>query len=265
MMPNFLGIGAQRSGTTWAYRALAAHPDVFVSEPKELRYYTANHHKGRRWYEAHFQAAANAKARGEITPGYIYRPLALERIAKDAPDIRLFAILRNPVDRAYSAYRFFYNQEYSGLGFKEAFERNEELREQGRYAESLKRLWCLFPRENCLVLLYDDLRRSPEHVAQMLYEFLGVDTHFRPPSVDERINATVLPRTQALLTRIGLARIIELAKSSPHSSRIRAWGAKRTAPPAIREDDREALLRFYKTDIAEVGSLLGRDLSDWAQ
>ncbi len=266
MMPTFLGIGAQRCGTTWAHRCLAQHPDVFVSTPKELRYFTANYEKGRDWYERQFSDAQSAKARGEITPGYLYRPTALERIAKDLPEARLFAILRNPIERAFSAYRFFQARDYRGLAFEQALRQDKELLDQGRYVASLDRLWRLFPREQCLVMLYDDLRDSPGDTARRLYAFLGVDSGFRPSGVAERVNTPILPRSQALLRKCGLGSIADLVKASPLAPAIRAWHARRTgARDGMNESDRKFLREFYADEIRQLGAMLERDLGEWLE
>lgn len=68
MLPTFIGLGAQRAGTTWLYSCLAEHPEVFMSRKKELYYFSKNYELGREWYESQFAEAAGARARGEITP-----------------------------------------------------------------------------------------------------------------------------------------------------------------------------------------------------
>ena len=106
--PNFLVIGAQRSGTTWLDTALRAHPQVYLPERrKEIHYFDEHYSRGAEWYREFFSAAAarpGLKAIGEVTPRYLFDPLVPQRIAGDFPSMRLIAILRNPADRAYSQF-----------------------------------------------------------------------------------------------------------------------------------------------------------------
>ena len=119
MLPTFIGIGAQRAGTTWAYNCLAEHPQVFMTAKKELHFFYAHYDRGLAWYEEQFAGAGAAKASGEISPDYMYNTDALDNIARDLPDVKLFAILRNPIDRAISAYALRHERN-EGMSFGEA-------------------------------------------------------------------------------------------------------------------------------------------------
>jgi hypothetical protein len=106
-LPNFVIIGAPRSGTTSLAHSLSQHPEVFVTmQVKELHFFDTNFDRGLDWYRQQFSGAdaAAAKAAGEATPTYMYDETAMSRMAETVPDARLIAILRNPVDRAYSHY-----------------------------------------------------------------------------------------------------------------------------------------------------------------
>ena len=113
-LPDFLVIGAARSGTTSLYRYLERHPAIAAASMKEIHYFSIDHWRGVEWYRAHFPTAMTRKivtwrgdARcqtGEATPYYLFHPLAPERIADALPDIRLVILLRNPIDRAFSHY-----------------------------------------------------------------------------------------------------------------------------------------------------------------
>ena len=117
--PDFLVVGAQRAGTTTLYRILCEHPGVVrPTQSKGIGYFDEEHHRGRRWYRAHFPLAVAARAprRADGTPGprrltfessgyYLHHPLAAGRIARALPDVKVVVVVRDPVDRAYSAYR----------------------------------------------------------------------------------------------------------------------------------------------------------------
>ena len=266
MLPSFIGIGAQRCGTTWLYECLAAHPQVFVSTPKELYFFTKNFARGLDWYEGHFDSGAAALARGEITPGYFYRPEALQRIATLAPDARLFVILRNPVDRALSAFDFFRAREYSGMDFRAAIERDKSILGQGMYSVGLKRLRTLFPADQCLVLLYDDIVAAPATLVAQLYDFVGVDSGFRPDMLRRRVNQAIFPRTQKMLVHLGLRDAIDWVKHTALGDAIQNWHTQRRKPSRMENsEDRQFLIDYYREEVDCLRNLLGRDLPGWSK
>jgi len=266
MLPSFIGIGAQRCGTTWLYESLAAHPQVFVSTPKELYFFTKNYGRNVDWYEGHFEGRNDALAWGEITPGYFYRPEALERIASDVPEARLFVILRNPVDRALSAYNFFKARQYAGLDFREALQRDESILGQGMYSVGIDRLRRHFSQQQVLVLLYDDIVESPDKLVSRLYDFVGVDPEFRPEMLRRRINQSIFPRTQKVLVRLGLSNAINRVKQSPLGDAIQKWHLqRRDTDRSDNSGEREFLCAYFTDEIDRLQKRLDRDLSGWLE
>ena len=124
--PSFLVIGAQRSGSTALYRHLAAHPAILPPLRKEVHYFDFQYAKGRAWYLAHFpgiqeRITGNYRAiTFEASPYYMLHPLAPERIMAFNPDMKLIAILRDPVDRALSHYHHEARRGVETLTFEEA-------------------------------------------------------------------------------------------------------------------------------------------------
>lgn len=105
-LPDFIGIGVQRAGTTRIYELLKQHSEICMpTYRKEVHYFDRYYHKGERWYRSLFDHC-KGKIVGEITPAYIYDEKCAERIHKLLPDVKLIAILRNPIDRAYSQFKF---------------------------------------------------------------------------------------------------------------------------------------------------------------
>lgn len=103
---NFLIVGAMRCGTTFLAHCLGAHPDIYIPRAKEIHYFDVHFEKGPEWYKRKFSGAKKEHAVGEATQSYMYLDYVPPRIASLLPDARLIAILRNPVDRAYSHYWF---------------------------------------------------------------------------------------------------------------------------------------------------------------
>lgn len=110
-LPDFLVIGTQRGGTTSLYNALIQHPLVRGSSHKEVHYFDLNHAKGPMWYQSHFPLMCGRPrgatlVTGEASPYYLFHPCAAERVQELLPNVKLIALLRNPVDRAISHYHY---------------------------------------------------------------------------------------------------------------------------------------------------------------
>ncbi len=103
-LPDFVIVGVMRSGSTSLFRYLADHTDVFMVQPKEMHFFDQNYIRGLDWYKSRFAAAEAGQRAGEVTPSYLSSSVAMERLAADVPGVQAIAILRDPVDRAYSHY-----------------------------------------------------------------------------------------------------------------------------------------------------------------
>ena len=220
VLPDFIVIGAAKSGTTSLYGALADHPfvvpcttaDPHFQNTKEIHFFSSGFQRGEDWYRSHFPlesarrefAAEHGRPflTGEASPSYISSYWAAGRIRKLLPDVRLLAVLRNPVDRAYSQFQMSRRQGLEPLQrFEEATAAEEErLRPEvarlsadprynspdfgawsyvarSRYAEQLERWLELFPREQLLFLKAEDLFADPETALASTYDYLGLPQH----------------------------------------------------------------------------------------
>jgi hypothetical protein len=208
LQPAFIVIGAQRCGTTSLFRALSAHPQA--APPvfrKGINYFDLNYHRGPGWYRGHFPVAQVARWRAlrygepaafEASGYYLYHPLALPRIASDLPKVKLVVMLRDPVERAYSAYRHEYARGYERETFERAIEleaqrlageadkmrddpayesfshRHHSYLHRGCYADQLERVFQLFPREQVHVIFSESYFACPELEYGRLLDFLGL-------------------------------------------------------------------------------------------
>ena len=203
-LPSALIIGAQRSGTTSLFNYLAQHPDVRQPLGKEIHYFDLHYARGIRWYRGRFPFRHRLRG-GALTidasPYYLLHPLAPERAARLLPGVKLVAILRNPIDRAFSHYQHEVRDGRETLSFPEAIEREaerlgdeeERLRRdptyysynhhrysytrRGRYLEQITRWMQHYPRSRLLVIQSERLFTEPAAVCAELYEFLGLRPH----------------------------------------------------------------------------------------
>lgn len=203
LRPSFLIVGAQRSGTTSLYRALMAHPRILPAMRKEVHYFDFQYHKGAAWYLAHFPPSSRWSREqgvltGEASPYYFVHPLAPERACAFDPTMRIIAILRDPVLRAFSHYRHNRARGQEPLGFEEAlaaepdrlaadvdqmtvpphcYSRSHHLysyADRGRYACQLERWLKHFPAKQVLVIEAQALFASPTRTVAAVFAFLSL-------------------------------------------------------------------------------------------
>jgi hypothetical protein len=263
-LPNFIGIGAQRAATTWVYACLREHPEVFVTDEKELHYFDECYDKGLDWYESHFPHLNGKRAIGEITPNYLDCEAAIPRMADVLPHAKLFVILREPVQRTYSAYKLLH-ETFQGMTFRQACERAPALVKASLYAEQLDRVFTYYDKHRVKVLLYDDVEARPSETLAELFRFLDVNDSFRPSSTGKVFNHIVFPGGQRVARNLGLGWFISIVKKTP----LGDWIKKRIASrghsgKAAKEDEYFPHLReYFRSDILRLQTMVGRDLRGW--
>lgn len=254
--PEFLCIGVQRSATTWLYEQLRRHRQIFLPARKELHFFDEPppdmaYHLGavglrpyyfddrkdshQRWYKRNFRGAADRTA-GDFTPSYsLLSPEKIARIADMMPTVKIILILRDPVDRAWSALRLAWLRQMGeplpALDDDRMLRlvRNPRILRHGDYASILENWGRFVPPERFLKILYDDIRRDPLGQLELTASFLGLSPALSPgvePS-KERTNH---------------------APGAGMPSRVR-----------------HALCAHYSETVAFVARELGRDLSHWAR
>jgi hypothetical protein len=274
ILPNFLIVGAAKSGTSSLWHYLRAHPDVFVPSQKEIYFFDRDpvFKRGIDWYASLFAEAGSKKAVGEATPSYIASPAAPERMASIVPNARLVAILRNPIDRAYSHYLHTRYYAWERASFAEAVARERSAPEGSewpyyllfsRYLPQLERLAKHFPREQILVLLLDDLQRDPVQAFKTLCGHLGIDESVIPPNVGEVTNAYRETRLKALTGLIFRPRVWTRIpkKMRPTIARLLTREGREHKP--MDPKTRAELADYFAADNAALADWLGRDLSMW--
>lgn len=180
-LPDFLGIGAPQSGTTWLFENLRRHPEIFMPERKELRYFETNFHKSlSQYYAPKFRPGAG-RIKGEISPSY--GKLTLPRIRfirRIMPE--LIYILRNPIDRMWAATRRALaktpGRSLDHITEEEAmvFFHYPWSRKQNDYPTNLDNWLSIFPREQLFVGFYDAIARDPQSLLRQIFSFLGVSS-----------------------------------------------------------------------------------------
>ena len=271
ILPSFLVIGAQRAGTTSFFSNLCRHPQVGRPAAKELHFFNYDYWRGVNWYRAFFPTVAVqqlARLRGgeliagEATPYYLFHPAVPARVAETLPDVRLVALLRNPVDRAHSHYQKMCRMGMERLTFEQALDaeeqrlageeerlasdpsyRSEHHRRhayiaRGLYADQLERWLAYFPRDRLLVLLAEDFFARPAETYAETLAFLGLPPReladrragSRPAyaPIDPALRASLEQRFAEPNAR--LARLLGRELWSPTEQHARARQAQSSSP-----------------------------------
>lgn len=278
--PGFLGLGAQRAGTSWIYSCLAEHPHICIPE-KEVHFFSRGRQwdKGYEWYESLFAGCPPNSVGGEFSSSYLSSSNAAERIFRRYPQVRLVVSLRNPVDRAFSNYM---NDVMRGAvdgqtSFPRALQDHPEYLRRGRYRRLLKPFMRLFDREQILILVYEDIANDPGCVINRILSHLGLQAFEEPSMLHRKVNVSRQPRSVAVerltislasrLRRMRLDRVWWTAKKLGLGDAIRRINTRR--PIASQHStasgawDRAALCEEFQEDIDFVSRLLSRDLHEW--
>jgi hypothetical protein len=265
VLPNFVGIGAQRTATTWMYYCLKEHPEVFVPESKELHFFNKNFNLGISWYEEKFQTSQYHKAIGEVTPNYINSKDAIQKMAATIPDAKLFAIVREPIQRAFSAYKLLYDKQYKGMSFQEVCKKYNNLIELGLYAKHFEYVFSYYDKSVVKVFLYDDIQQNPESVLYELFSFLKINTDFRPLALYKVYNSVIPPQTQKILNLVGLNTAVRIVRGTIIEEWIRRSGILKNRHSSLPKDNEfiQHLKAIFHDDIVRLQGMINRDLSHW--
>ena len=297
-LPNFLIVGAGKSGTTSIYHYLLQHPDIFMCHPKEPRFLSLGSDRTFNGpgdvltervnidtfddYSELFKNSGKYKARGEASVDSLYFHWnAIPRIKRYLGDPKIIIILRNPVERAYSAYSYLRRDGWETLSFAEALRVEEErkrlgykwmwrYREAGLYSEQVRAYLENFAHVR--VFLYDDLRSDPQGLIHDLFTFLEVDPDFLP-GTSTRHNASGIPRStflNALFVKPkrlhAMARTVGgllIGRQNWIALRERVRSLVLAKPEPIPAAIAEELREYYREDILKLERLAGLDLRKW--
>lgn len=292
-LPDFLLLGAMKSGTTTLYRQLRDHPDLFLSRPKEPQYFSreSQRRRGIDWYTSLFAHARDDQRCGEASTCYTRYPHfgdVAGRIADQLPNVRMVYVMRHPAERCYSHYRHVMQERISSgneaavVSLEEALSSLPEIVDASLYAVQISQFFAHFPREQFHFLTLDELRADPEPTMSTLLEFLGARPEVRSESREVYANQFGDDFAHREMHKL----VGRLRGSTPLTGLVprpvRAWVRRRLTDPRITrhvfrgsidrvrsriseftpETRRELIARFIAPNL-ELGELLKRPLPNW--
>jgi Sulfotransferase domain len=276
LLPTFMMIGAMKSGTTSLARYLSAHPDVFMTRPKEPGFFNParNWNRGFEWYENLFKDARANQARGEASTSYTMAPRVSgvpERIAAAVPDVKLIYLIRNPIDRIRSMYMHLVDRGEEFAPLKEAVHGRDDYLDISRYGYQLEQYLLVFPRDRLMVVSSDALRHRRIETMESIFRFIDVDPDVELLDVSKEYHRgdekrriwPAMEGTRSLLRRSGLMRHV------PKDLKFKARTALSTQVPTDRAEIDDELADYLWSVLAEdlkrLRAIVGPDFELWGK
>lgn len=294
VFPNFLIIGAAKSGTTSIAQYLKQHPKIYISPIKEPYFFSFEgnipNFKGSNDsetfahlvtnlddYENLFKEVSDEIAIGEASVSYLHIPSTAQNIFHHLPQVKILVVLRNPVDRAYAHFLHQIRDGHeSQTDFAKALEAEEKriqddwmfswfYKNNGFYFKQLSFYTKLFDPSQIKVWLYEDLQQDAIGLLQDMFRFLEVDETFTP-DLSVRYNISGIPKNKAIFKFIDhpspIKKLIRPLFPPVLRQKIRTQALQK---PSLSNEIRQELIGVYRDDILQLQDLINRDLSSWLQ
>jgi hypothetical protein len=198
--PNFLYIGTSKAGSTWIFKALSWHPEVYMYSGKNLGYFSTRYERDWDWYISNFKPEPQHRVIGEVSHSYLVSEAAAERIHERLPSVKMMACLREPVERTFSDYLDgIKNGKLTG-SFEEELERTPALIRRSRYATNIAPYLNRFDRKQIHIASFDQLKFDPASFAGDLFAFLEVEPLELPSRLRDKVLPAGVPRSRAVAT-----------------------------------------------------------------
>ncbi|MBL0095374.1 MAG: sulfotransferase [Bacteroidetes bacterium] len=289
MSPDFFIIGSPKAGTTALYAYLAGHPQVCMSSDKEPNYFSGDqiaaqglyykkkNPKTLEEYLQLFQPKKGNKISGECSVSYLFYPGVAEKIYQFNPKAKIIISLRDPVHRAFSHYLM----DYSLHLVKESFdkivlegEKNDSLKlyyQQyillSQYTEQIKRYLNVFPKDQVLIFIHDDLVSRPEEELKRLSAFLEIEHEVSGHGLEQRnvTTAAKSPLVRWLYKQEQFRKFLAYFLDEKTRGNIKSKLFSKKHLPVLSLQAKEVLKALYKPEIPELEKITGKSLQHWCK
>lgn len=274
---DFIGIGSGKCGSTWIYENIVAHPEVCDKNLKELNYFSDLYpEQPQQWYESQFCKCDGNELKGEFSVTYLAHPDAPARIKKHFPEVRLLAIVRNPVKRAFSNYLHSIRKGdvRADLPFAE-YIKDEDNLAPGRYHQYLANFYKEFDSSQIHVIVLEEFLQDIPAGMKRIYQHIGVnDIDYLPEDYAKPSNEAknyrflflenLLVRSYRWLSRHGYTRFVKWVVDSGVAKVLRRVNDSQQAPPKIDADSQAELQQYFTPHNKAFEQLIGRSVEIWS-
>jgi hypothetical protein len=275
MLPNFLIIGAQKAGSTWIAEQLRQHPEIFLY-PEEINFFSQHFDKGVDWYKSLFENSGKRNVIGEKSPLYIWNQSAPERVRSVlGQNVKFIVSLRNPVDRAYSAYWMLLSHSMIPLNtnFIDFFydKQRDDFRSIGLYSEQIKRYLNNFEVSNILMFIMEIDFLKPRQTIKRSYDFLGVSAEFEPSTLMKKAHVSRdILMGHKFINKVGSVfsnwtqnmPFVKLTLRNIYRKLLKVIPSQQNYT-SLSDAERFEIMQTYIDDIYRLEDILQRDLSIW--
>ena len=270
---SFVGIGPQRTASTWLYEALLGHPAVcFPKDVKETMFFDLRFDKGMPWYWSHFKHHVSTQKLGEVAPTYFDQPEACARIRAHNPACQIIINVRNPVTRAFSLYRHHLAKGRVSGSFRDAVRQMPRIIDAGRFSVHCPCWEQAFGKDRVLYLCQEEIEKEPATILESVSAFLGIEARALPARGKSRVNAGTVPRhpalakmAAALVTQLHGLRLHGLVAFGKRLGLQRVYSGGSSDMVVLTPGDYDAAVADYEADIRYIEQRLGRSFAVWRQ
>ena len=260
------------------FKALMDHPQVFVPIGKEIYFFNEHYNRGLGWYAKFFEGATQQQGVvGELTPNYLFFEEVARRIKEDLPNVKLFACVRNPIERSLSACNMRMRNSFHEQDVFATLQEHPYLLERSRYFKFLKMYFDIFGHERFKVFVFDDLKQDATQFAQSIYEFIEVDSEHIYANANKSILEASIPRNRLLsaLTfgmfmrtrkKMGWLNFIGKIRNTPIIMKLLYKPIDEAhKKEQLNEDQINYLKDYFREDIEKLEVLLNRNFQHWLE
>lgn len=269
-LPNFVYIGPDKAGSTWLFRLLSHHADVFITPAKDLYFFDRFYDRGLNWYAHQFDGATGQRIIGEISHDYLYDRRAAIRLKRDLSEVQLMVCLREPSDRTFSAYLYLLKCGQFAGTFEEALVAHPGIIQRSLYGKHLSTYLEHFPPEKIYCAAFAELQRDAQSFADGVCDALGLPPISLPPKLRENVLPAATSRS-VLLTRLvryaaelvrgwGMPHLVGRIKASQHVQKLLYARYKADEKPAPAPQTVARLRDIFEPDVALLDKILGTNM-----
>lgn len=292
ILPNFFVMGAQKSATTSLHHYLEIHPDIYLPDQKETKFFVKpeKYSQGVNYYlDNYFSEVKNEKIIGEIDPDYMYFEDGIINMNRmlDLKNTKMVFVLRNPVDRAFSHYLMSYRRGVEELSFEEAIA-VEDMRisknwlsnmhysyvNRGRYIRQLERISEYVPKDNMLFILTEELKDDPQAVVKEICVFLDLPVVFDEAVLKNEYHKGAVPKNivflKHLLQESIIKKVFRLLMPSKYIRerllrRLIKLNETGTDEVSLTREVRKKLINIYQSDNQALSKFIGKNTDRWSE